>query len=590
MLSPYERAHQRARRRRRARRSRVADAGSGARGVHRQRGRERAQGAHDAGGPGRHRRGRARRGHAVRRRAGGVPAPASLGQRGAGADAHGQGRRRRPRGRAGGGRRRLPAQAVRPTGARGAPARDPPPQHPRRRAGRGRSHLRGPAPRPKGTSRPARRARARADPHGVPAAGDLPRAPRAGARALPDPGARLGLRLRIELELARRLHRLPAPQARGGRGAPADPDRALGRVRPPPRRMTFRRRIALLSGLAVAVTIVLTSLLAYFTIESELRGQVDDSLRARAEQFAHRRGAPGPPPPGPRPGGDHPPGPPRGEGAPPPGRPPPRPDRLFEGPPPGAPPPPGRGGFDFEEQFVEPGGEAHPLRGSEGLPVDAGTRDVAAGRRGTYTREVDVDSEHLRVIAYPVPRGGAIQVGRSLGETESLLSRIRLILALVALGGVALAALLGRGVAGRAVEPLRRLTRTAERVAETRDLTERIDAAGNDEIASLATRFNEMLDALEESMQALDASVRSQRQLIADASHELRTPVTSLRTNIETLQANPDLDPVRRADLLDRATRQAEDLTALMNDLIDLARSDQPEEGRERLPLDQPGE
>jgi two-component system, OmpR family, sensor histidine kinase MprB len=351
--------------------------------------------------------------------------------------------------------------------------------------------------------------------------------------------------------------------------------------------MTFRRRIALLSGLAVAVTIVLTSLLAYFTIESELRGQVDDSLRARAEQFAHRRGAPGPPPLGPRPGGDHPPGPPRGEGAPPQGRPPPRPDRLFEGPPPGAPPPPGRGGFDFEEQFVEPGGEAHPLRGSEGLPVDAGTREVAAGRRGTYTREVNVDSEHLRVIAYPVPRGGAIQVGRSLGETESLLSRIRLILALVALGGVALAALLGRVVAGRAVEPLRRLTRTAERVAETRDLTERIDAAGNDEIASLATRFNEMLDALEESMQALDASVRSQRQLIADASHELRTPVTSLRTNIETLQANPDLDPVRRADLLDRATGQAEDLTALMSDLIDLARSDQPEEGRERLRLDE---
>ena len=52
-----------------------------------------------------------------------------------------------------------------------------------------------------------------------------------------------------------------------------------------------------------------------------------------------------------------------------------------------------------------------------------------------------------------------------------------------------------------------------------------------------------MLDELQSSMQALDASMRAQRQLVADASHELRTPVTSLRTNLEVLQENPDLDP-----------------------------------------------
>ena len=53
-----------------------------------------------------------------------------------------------------------------------------------------------------------------------------------------------------------------------------------------------------------------------------------------------------------------------------------------------------------------------------------------------------------------------------------------------------------------------------------------------------------MLDALERSMSALDASVHAQRQLVADASHELRTPVTSLRTNIEILQhQGPSMDP-----------------------------------------------
>jgi signal transduction histidine kinase len=89
-----------------------------------------------------------------------------------------------------------------------------------------------------------------------------------------------------------------------------------------------------------------------------------------------------------------------------------------------------------------------------------------------------------------------------------------------------------------------------------------------------------MLDALERSMTA-------QRQLVADASHELRTPVTSLRTNLEVLQANPDLDGERRAELLARATAQTEELTVLMNDLIDLARGDAAEPAREPVRLDE---
>src|SRR2546421_216313 len=104
---------------------------------------------------------------------------------------------------------------------------------------------------------------------------------------------------------------------------------------------------------------------------------------------------------------------------------------------------------------------------------------------------------------------------------------LRLILALLVVGGIALAALLGRLVAGAAMQPLRRLTQAAEHVAATRDLSGRIEPSGDDEIGRLALSFNEMLDALERSMTALDASVHAQRQLVADASHELRTPVTS---------------------------------------------------------------
>jgi two-component system sensor histidine kinase MprB len=86
-----------------------------------------------------------------------------------------------------------------------------------------------------------------------------------------------------------------------------------------------------------------------------------------------------------------------------------------------------------------------------------------------------------------------------------------------------------------------------------------------------------MLDTLEGSMNALDASVVAQRQLVADASHELRTPVTSLRTNIELLQqAGTQMDAEEQGRLLDDLVEQLEDLTLLINDLIDLARGEEP--------------
>ncbi len=135
--------------------------------------------------------------------------------------------------------------------------------------------------------------------------------------------------------------------------------------------------------------------------------------------------------------------------------------------------------------------------------------------------------------------------------------------------------------------PLKHLTQTTEHVALTRDLSGRIDPAGEDEIGRLASSFNAMLDALERSMTALDASVDSQRQLVADASHELRTPVTSLRTNIELLQQlGPQIGSREHRRVLDEAVEQLEDLTRLINDLIDLARGEEPNAEVEDVRLD----
>src|SRR4029077_18644806 len=141
------------------------------------------------------------------------------------------------------------------------------------------------------------------------------------------------------------------------------------------------------------------------------------------------------------------------------------------------------------------------------LPVDAATRRLAKDGGPSFFRDARVHGIHLRVLAQSFGHGRAIQLAQPLTEVDSLLHRLRLILALLALGGVALAALLGRLVAGAAVLPLKRLTQATEHVALTQDLSGRITSTGQDEIGRLARSFNAMLDALERSMNALDASV-----------------------------------------------------------------------------------
>jgi two-component system sensor histidine kinase MprB len=84
-----------------------------------------------------------------------------------------------------------------------------------------------------------------------------------------------------------------------------------------------------------------------------------------------------------------------------------------------------------------------------------------------------------------------------------------------------------------------------------------------------------MLAALDGSMRALDESARAQRQLIADASHELRTPVTSIRTNIEILQSTGVMPADERTRLIGDVVVQLEELSELVNDLIELARDDE---------------
>ena len=324
--------------------------------------------------------------------------------------------------------------------------------------------------------------------------------------------------------------------------------------------MTFTRRLTLVAAAAVAVIAVLGSVLTYVLVRGELRGEVDRSVRApgRAAQRLSGNAAP--------------------RGA-----------RILRVPVPAPPfpvPPVRPGEPNLFFQVVDGNGTITRVRtGGATLPVSGRVRDVAAGRSGAFLYDARVRGQHVRVFVTRAPAGSALMLGRSLAEVDRTLRRLRLILALVALGGVGLAVVLGRIVARTAVAPVQRLTEASEHVAETRDLARRIAVEGDDELSRLARSFNAMLDSLERSTRALEASTSAQRQLVADASHELRTPVTTLRTNLEVLRSG-ELPAAERERLLEEIEGQIDELTVLMTDLIDLARGDERQPDAEEVRLD----
>ena len=298
--------------------------------------------------------------------------------------------------------------------------------------------------------------------------------------------------------------------------------------------MSFRARLTLAAAAAVAVAVVGASAITYGLVRNELRSQVDETLQSRASDLPRISviGDPG------------------GEqflGL--------RPERF--------------GGVAVFTQLVSREGKAITKPGSGELPVSQRALKAARGEVDKpFYEDAHVEATHVRVLTIPLGDGYAVQVARSVKEVDSILGKIRRWLIALALVGIALAAGLGLLVAQAVLAPVQRLTRTAEDVSETRDLSRRIDASGTDELSRLAATFNTMLGALKES-------ARAQRQLVSDASHELRTPLTSLRTNIEVLARDEALPPHDREQLLRDVTEQLTEMTALIAELVELARGDQ---------------
>jgi two-component system sensor histidine kinase MprB len=317
--------------------------------------------------------------------------------------------------------------------------------------------------------------------------------------------------------------------------------------------VSLRGRLTLLCAVAVGVTVVLASAVSFLAVRHELRHQVDETLVTEATRLAplaeRLRLA--------------------GRGFP-------------------IPPLPARTGASINYvQLISPNGQGEPIRGDVSLPLTASDRAVAAGSADQAFADRNVGGLHLRVLTIALPGGGAVQLARPLAAADSVLHRLRLVLALLILGATALAAGLGRAFAYRVLAPVGDLTAAAEHIETTGDLGRRIPAPGGDEVGRLARRFNSMLDRLGATQSALADSAEQQRRLIADASHELRTPITSLRTNLEVLREGGTLPDAERRALLEDLVSQAEELGALVADLIELARDGESPQAREAVRIDE---
>jgi signal transduction histidine kinase len=225
---------------------------------------------------------------------------------------------------------------------------------------------------------------------------------------------------------------------------------------------------------------------------------------------------------------------------------------------------------------------AAPGLPSGGLPWSAEARAALSDGR-QHLESVPTDSGHwVRVLTRPVVEDGrliaVVRVGESLRPIDHAvgdLMRPLIVGSILILVACIVATWL---VVSRALEPLESIADTAERIALTGDVSLTVRPEGTGEVRRLAIAFNRMVERLQRLLE-------SQRQLLADTSHELRNPLTVVRTDLDLL--GRDLDSETRQEVAAEAAEEAERMSRLVADLLYLTREENADRGpAERIRLD----
>jgi signal transduction histidine kinase len=218
--------------------------------------------------------------------------------------------------------------------------------------------------------------------------------------------------------------------------------------------------------------------------------------------------------------------------------------------------------------------------GEETLPVPSGN-PPANGFRTVTVRNVDL---RMYVRTLPLPAGRSVAgfsppftvlVARPLGDTESTLDKIKVVLLLGIAGSLALAGGSGWLLARNALRPIDELTAEAQDIGRKQDFKRRVAHDGpEDEVGRLAGTFNQMLASLDAAHDRLRRALDAQRRFVADASHELRTPLTTIRGNVELLRLEQADAGADQQEALGDIASETERMSRLVNNLLALARAD----------------
>ncbi|MGY1773578.1 sensor histidine kinase [Blastococcus sp. SYSU D00813] len=330
--------------------------------------------------------------------------------------------------------------------------------------------------------------------------------------------------------------------------------------RPSARRLSLRARLLCAFLVPLAVVLAVVGAAATAALRSQLVGEVDTRLAAAADRSSHADEAPF----GTGPGGG--------------------PDWLLT---------PGQGdgtlgasitdGVVDAAAVIEADGDGRALTAAQaavlaGVPADGEPHTVDLGQLGEY-----------RVVASATGEGTVLVTGLPLEPVQSALLRLAAAEAVAGLLGLVAAGAAAYLVIGRTLRPLHRVAATAGRVAELPlasgevRLADRVPVADTDprtEVGRVGAALNRLLDSVEGAMAARQTSETRLRQFVADASHELRTPVTSIRGYAELLRRTTDL-PEDADRSLRRVEAEAVRMSGLVDDLLLLARLDA---GREIVP------
>lgn len=324
-------------------------------------------------------------------------------------------------------------------------------------------------------------------------------------------------------------------------------------------RGSLRTQLVAWNILALALLLAALGLIIRYTVQTTIMASVDRELNDRVRQFFEH----GPPPPGPPPGD-------RGRGAP------------FN-----SSPPPPRSSNPYRPRLFDLAGRGVGPFGSQNAPWDSRAITQAGAERTAVFSSKTVDGVPLRILSVSFPPDGApegvIQVAYPLTDVDRAmggLDRALLILIPVAL---LCAGIGGAALTDRVLRRVRQMSQAAARIG-ARSFSARLPVSGQDEFSELADTFNGMLGRLEGEYQKQQALVEQQRRFTADASHELKTPLTIIKGNTSMALNSQSAESDYRHSMVE-IDHAADTMDRLVRDLLLLARSDSGQLGRDQVEL-----